>query len=58
MCSYARTQVSLVRSKRRAADRSEVFMPEWLVEGMIDLAKDKADEAYHAAADVLHCEAG
>ena len=34
---------SLIKSKKRVADHGEVFTPEWLVDGMIDLVKDETE---------------
>lgn len=34
--------MSLVRSKQRVADHGEVFTPDWLVEAMLDFAKDES----------------
>ena len=33
----------LIKSKKRVADHGEVFTPAWLVDAMLDLAKDEAD---------------
>jgi hypothetical protein len=35
--------VNLVRSKQRVADHGEVFTPDWLVEGMLDLVKGESE---------------
>lgn len=35
--------MSLIKSKQRVADHGEVFTPAWMVEPMLDLAKDEAN---------------
>ena len=35
--------MSLVKSKQRVADHVEVFTPAWMVETMLDLAKDETE---------------
>lgn len=35
--------MSLIRSKKRVADHGEVFTPPWLVNAMLDLAKEETD---------------
>jgi hypothetical protein len=35
--------MSLVRSKQRVADHGEVFTPAWIVDAMLDLAKDETE---------------
>lgn len=35
--------MSLVKSKQRVADHGEVFTPAWMVEAMLDLAKDESE---------------
>ena len=35
--------MNLVKSKHRVADHGEVFTPAWLVEAMLDLAKDETE---------------
>lgn len=38
-----RSEVSLIKSKRRVADHGEVFTPSWLVQKMLDLVKGETE---------------
>lgn len=35
--------MNLIKSKQRVTDHGEVFTPDWLVEGMLDLVKDETE---------------
>lgn len=35
--------MNLIKSKQRVADHGEVFTPDWLVEGMLNLVKDETE---------------
>lgn len=38
-----KSQIEIIKSKRRVADHGEVFTPYWLVEAMLDLVKDETE---------------